>query len=149
MSPRPLDPDVIRRRLHEMDRLLTWLGDLGTPDAQTLREDWRIRLLVERILEQLVELAVGINLHISRASGVSSGDSYRDSFAALATVGALDDELAAKLAPSAGLRNALVHDYLDVDYGIVAAAIPVAAAQYDRYRQQVSRWLDRQIPAGD
>ena len=141
MSPRELDPDAVRRRLHELNERLRWLGELGTPTGAELRNSWRTRLAVERILEQLVELAVGINLHLSGALGVSAGDSYRDSFHAAAEAGVIPHGLAAELAPSAGLRNILVHDYLDVDLDLVADAIPEAADQYDRYRQSVARWL--------
>ena len=149
MSPRQLDPDAVRRRLHEIDRLLRWLAELGTPDAAELHAQWRTRLLVERILEQLVELAVGINLHVAAARDASLGDSYRDSFAAIAEVGAITEDLAADLAPSAGLRNVLVHDYLDIDYGLVAASIPEAVRQYAEYRRSVARWLLDQERGGD
>lgn len=142
MTPRTLDPEVVRRRLVEIDRLLRWLAELGQPDAATLRSQWQTRLLVERILTQLVEMAVGVNLHIAAARGVAAGDGYRDSFDALADAGAISRDLATELAPSAGMRNVLVHDYLDVDHAMVAAAVPLAAEGYRRYRHEVAAWLD-------
>lgn len=141
MTPRGLDVVVVRRRLAEIDRLLRWLGELGEPDAARLEADWQTRLLVERILTQLVEMAAGINLHVAAALGVSAGEGYRDSFTALADSGVISRELAATLSPSAGMRNVLVHDYLDVDHALVAAAVPLAADGFARYRRDVAAWL--------
>ncbi len=144
MSPRALDHDAVLRRLQELDRLLRWLDELGTPTGEELREDWRTRLLVERLLEQLVEIAVSTNLHLAGSAGVSRGGTYRDSFEAAASVGAIKTSLARELAPSAGLRIVLVHDYLDVDHDVVAAAIPMALDLFGVYRRQVGRWLAAQ-----
>lgn len=50
-------------------------------------------------------------------------------------------ELAARLAPSAGTRNILVHAYLDVDHAQIALAIPMAIDGYREYIRQVASWL--------
>ncbi len=56
-------------------------------------------------------------------------------------MGLITQDLAASLALAAGLRNVLVHDYLDTDLEIVASAIPLARVQFEEYRQQVGQWL--------
>ena len=54
--------------------------------------------------------------------------------------------LAATLAPSAGLRNVLVHAYLDLDVARLVAAVPLATEQYGEYVRQVARWVaDRPV----
>ena len=57
------------------------------------------------MLTQLVELAAQINTHIVAAAGKVPPAGYRESFLAAAEVGARPADLAASLAPSAGLRN--------------------------------------------
>ncbi|WP_336921629.1 type VII toxin-antitoxin system HepT family RNase toxin [Aquipuribacter sp. SD81] len=140
MTPRPLDADVVRARLAELVRVCGWLAELGTPDAVLLRDDWRTRLLAERLLQQCVELAVSVNLHVAASLG-RPVTGYRESFVAVADLGVLDAALAAELAPSAGLRNVLVHEYLRVDLEVVARAVPAAREQYLRYADAVGRWL--------
>ena len=54
--------------------------------------------------------------------------------------------VAARLAPSAGLRNVLVPAclapaYLDLDLERLVAAVPLATEQYGEYVRQVARWL--------
>ena len=56
--------------------------------------------------------------------------------------GVLATVQAERLAPSAGLRNVLVHHYVDVRIDVVAAAIGEALEQYPAYVVAVSRYLD-------
>jgi uncharacterized protein YutE (UPF0331/DUF86 family) len=55
-------------------------------------------------------------------------------------------ELAAELAPSAGLRNILTHEYVTVDLTLVASAVPLAYAAYRRYVTEVSRYVAYSMP---
>jgi uncharacterized protein YutE (UPF0331/DUF86 family) len=53
----------------------------------------------------------------------------------------IDTELATALRPSVGMRNVLVHNYLDVDHNRVAVAVPIAVEQYGAYVRQVAAFL--------
>ncbi len=75
-------------------------------------------------------------------------DSYPESFLLAAEAGLIDRALARDLAPPAGMRNALVHAYLDVDHDKVALALEVAPALVAEYVRQVAQWFARQ-EAGD
>ena len=50
-------------------------------------------------------------------------------------------ELAAELAPSAGLRNILTNEYVTVDLNILARSLPIVADVYNRYVMDVARYL--------
>lgn len=50
-------------------------------------------------------------------------------------------ELGKQLAPSAGLRNRLVHEYDDIDSNQVFKAIGFALQQYPLYVKQVNNYL--------
>lgn len=52
-----------------------------------------------------------------------------------------DADLAARLAPSVGLRNALAHEYVTIDLVIVANAVETARHDYGAYVTAASRWL--------
>ena len=141
MTPRRLDPQSVRARLAEIDQLLGWLADLGSPTGAELRRSWRTRLLAERLLQQLVEMAVAICQHVAKAEGVAVAEDYRSAFGGAADAGLITSELADRLRPAAGLRNVVVHDYLGVDLDVVAAAIPRAQADFSEFRRQAARWL--------
>ena len=68
------------------------------------------------------------------------------SFALAAKAGLIDAQLAARLAPSAAMRNVLVHVYLEVDYDRVADAVPLTLEWYGEYVQQVAAWIQEHEP---
>jgi len=51
------------------------------------------------------------------------------------------ERIVSQLAPSAGLRDVLVHAYVDLDVERLVAAVPLAAGQYGEYVRQVARWV--------
>ena len=61
--------------------------------------------------------------------------------AVLASLGAIDAALAADLAPAAGLRNRLVHEYDEIDDAIVHRSIPKAIDLLPRFVAQIDSYL--------
>jgi uncharacterized protein YutE (UPF0331/DUF86 family) len=141
MTPRRLDPATIQRRLVEMRRTISHLSELVPVSATHLDAHWRDRAVVERLFERLVELAVAINSHIAAALTGVPPDEYRASFRAAADAGALAPDLADRLAPAAGLRNVITHDYLETDLTLLAAGVNAAPADFDAYVRAVAAWL--------
>jgi len=143
MSPRDFDRDVVQSRLAVMQELLSDLSALGAITAADLGDDRMLRHAVERILSQLVELAVSINGHVSATQRARAPGGYRESFELLADVVGLPDPLVQSLRRSVGLRNVLAHEYVRVDLGVVADAIPAAGHDYGEYVRHVARWLSQ------
>ena len=135
-----IDADVLVLRLGLMRELLADLDSVGEVDARRLRDDRLTRHAVERILTRLVDLAVSINSHVAASAG-KTPSSYRESFHAAAAAGLINVDLAQRLAPSAGLRNVLTHDYVNIDLGLVAGAVTAARRDYGEYVTAVARTL--------
>ena len=133
MTPRRLEPSILHVRLREIRRLLDDLDELGEVTAERLRRERVIRHAVERILIALVDLAVSINSHVAAARLDRAPLEYAESFRAAAEAGVIPDDLAGDLAPSAGLRNVLVHQYVEVDPARVAGSATLARSLYRRY----------------
>jgi uncharacterized protein YutE (UPF0331/DUF86 family) len=70
-------------------------------------------------------------------------DDYKLTFPLAAKAGLISRELAEKLAPSAGTRNILVHQYLDVDPHRIVLAATLAVEQYGEYVQQVVAFVQK------
>lgn len=141
MTPRKLDWRSIEPKLRKINELLDQLSAMGELDETRLRQTDLATLAAERILTLVVDLAFAVNSHVSTARLRTAPDNYRDSFRLAAKAGLITEDLAQALAPSAGLRNVLVHGYLDVDYAMVSASIPLAQVGYRDYVRQVARWL--------
>lgn len=145
--PRPLDLAVVGRRLRLMSTLLEQLDGLGTVDEARLLREPIVRLAVERVLSQLVDLAVDINSHLGSAVVGRAPERFRDSFDLAVEAGTLRPETSAALQGSTGLRNVLVHEYLDTDYALVADAVPQALEEFADYVRQVAQWAGERAGA--
>ncbi len=141
MSPRALSIQVVTLRLALMRELLADLDAVGDVDLARLESDRITRRALERILTQLVDLAADINTHVATSLGSTVTTEYRESFDAAARVGLLSEGLAARLKPSVGMRNVLIHEYVASDLTRVVAAVPLARADYGEYVRSVARWV--------
>jgi uncharacterized protein YutE (UPF0331/DUF86 family) len=124
-----------------MRDLLADIDELGAVTAEQLATDRFVRHVTQHVLVQLVQLAVAINSHAAAAITGEAVTDYRASFDAVARAGLIDAELCTALKPSVGLRNVVVHEYLDVDHAVVAAALTLARRDYARYVRSVADWL--------
>jgi uncharacterized protein YutE (UPF0331/DUF86 family) len=116
---------------------------VGGVSAEKLQRDRILRHAVERILTQLVDLAVSVNGHVVVATAGRHPSDYRESFTMVAEAGVLEGELAETLRRSVGLRNVLTHEYVRVDLDVVAAAVSTARADYRRYVAAVADFVSR------
>lgn len=139
-----VDPAIVSERLRMIRELLDDLDQIGDVTAERLAKDRITRHAVERIVTQMVELSVSINSHFSASLRNEAPRTYRESFHAAAQAGAIPPDLAAELAPAAGLRNILTHEYAAVDLTLVAGAVPELRAAYRRYLAEVARFLASQ-----
>lgn len=136
-----LDADLVRRKLAAITRNL---GDLGTVEGLSLTEyraDRFRRKGTERLLQETVEAAVDVNLHLLRARQVATPTDYYASFIELGRHGVVPTALAERLAPAAGLRNRLVHEYDVIDDAIVLNAVGEAGRQFAAYVAAVEAYL--------
>ncbi|MPY77686.1 MAG: DUF86 domain-containing protein [Actinophytocola sp.] len=138
---RTLDADVVRNKLDALDRARTTLRDIGQLDSARLKGDPVIAAAVERLLCRMVDLAVDTNTHVSAAILHRAPGDYRQSFDLAHDAGALTKELSESIKPSVGMRNTIVHEYVDVDYGIVASAAPIAIESYGEYTRQIASFV--------
>lgn len=140
MSPREFDTGVVQARLRMIGDLLDDLESAGCVTVESLRQDRMLRHGVERVLAQVVDLAVSINGHIGATLVGRAPKDYRSSFDLAQEAGAIQPELVKRLQPSVGLRNVLTHEYVDIDLEIVADAVGSARRDYGDYVRQVANW---------
>jgi uncharacterized protein YutE (UPF0331/DUF86 family) len=106
-----VDAALVRRKLARIARNLDDLKTVQDLDLSAYIEDRFRQKGTERLLQETVETAVDVNLHLLRAAGVPSPPDYFRSFIELGRHGVIPLALADRLAPSTGLRNRLVHEY--------------------------------------
>ncbi|HLB37644.1 MAG TPA: DUF86 domain-containing protein [Gemmatimonadales bacterium] len=137
----PLDKVLVRRKcalilddLKDVERLsrVTRAAFLVGRDNQ---------LIAERLLERIISRMIDINYHIvTQRDGVPPRDFYQ-SFTKLAELGVLSPPLANALAPAAGLRNRLAHEYNEIDQAKIYEALGDVLSQAPRFLEAVEAAL--------
>ena len=115
----PVSPEVLKRKLAVIVQNLQALEPVSRLTVEEYRQNFFQKKGTERLMQELIEAAIDINIHIITQLGGSAPDDYYQSFIKLGEKGAIPIGLAQELAPSAGLRNRLVHEYDAIDDTII------------------------------
>jgi uncharacterized protein YutE (UPF0331/DUF86 family) len=109
--------ELIFKKIEQIGELVTELERLLDIPFETFRRDLKHIRATERNFQLTVDLASDINTQLLLEQNRKTPDTYRQSFTDLETIGAINRDLAKKLALSASLRNILVHEYdFEEDY---------------------------------
>lgn len=139
-----LDTHFIKRKIKLIQEDISVLEKLSSVSFDELMKDSVTFSAVERFLEKIIMRAIDINQHI--IAEVGKGDErirgYEDTFYALTPLGVYDAEFAKRIAPSAGLRNRIIHEYNDTNREIIYQSVGEAIAQFTRYTDAVLRFLE-------
>lgn len=134
----PIEIEVLKTKLAVITENLKALEPIRSMGLEAYEQDLYKRKATERLLQEMIEAAIDTNLHWIVGSGHAAPDDYFQSFIRAGELGMIPVELAQNLAPSAGLRNRLVHEYDNrLDQAIIRQAVERAAAYYPLYVQEV------------
>ena len=134
-----VDPEVFDRRLAKLEVLLSDLRGLASTPVEEFTSSRALQAQAERWVQVAVETCIDLANHIIADRGLPTPGTYREAFSVLAKHGVLDPELAEQMAAWAGLRNLLVHLYLDVDPTRLHAIVTNELDQLEAFAAAVSR----------
>lgn len=130
------------RKLSRMSQYLDELESVRPDSFEGYVEDIRTRRAVERLLQLIVEVANDINVHAVVDYGHPPPNDYYDGFLKASEIGLLPESLARSLAPAAGERNILVHEYETIDNKIVYESIQLVLTGFRQYVSAVLQYLE-------
>jgi uncharacterized protein YutE (UPF0331/DUF86 family) len=141
----PIDIHFTRRKIKLIQEDLSELDHLAHYSFEEINKD-RIKFLaVERLMEKIIMRAIDINQHMIAELG--RGDErvrdYEDTFYVLSQLGVYGEEFAKQIAPSAGLRNRLVHEYNNTRQDIIYKSVGEAVGQYAKYCDSVLKFIEK------
>lgn len=110
-----VDLEVVRRRLREIDRRLGGLEEIRAKGDMVFQREYGLQTQAERHMQLAIQAAIDVAVHIVAEDSALTPEDYGSSFLMLAQMGILEESLAERLRSAAGLRNILVHAYLEVD----------------------------------
>jgi uncharacterized protein YutE (UPF0331/DUF86 family) len=134
----------VDRRLAKLESCLQQLRRLAPVERERFLNDTALQAQAERWLQLAAEATLDIAHHVIADRGWRTPATYRDAFTVLAENGVIDGELASQLAGWAGLRNVLVHLYLEVDHGLLHDVMSRDLGQLDRFAADVMRAIEQE-----
>lgn len=136
-----IDPEIVLVRLRLITKYYNTLEKFRSISLDDFLADFHQQLIVERLLQLITQAAIDINEHILSRLNPGNCITNFEAFIELSKYEIITPELARQLAPSAGLRNRLVHEYDDIDPNQVFLAITFALQQYPMYIRQINSYL--------
>ena len=130
----------IEKRLDELNERLARLEALKVKSRSEFDADPYLRDIVERNLEIAAQCCLDIcHRIISIEKALKPGD-YREAFLRMSELGVLPREFARELAPIAGFRNVLVHEYLGLDWDEVYSNLQ-KISDLVNFAEHIRKWL--------
>jgi len=112
-------PEVIRKRLNKLDEYLSILHGLRKYSFADFVNDPERYGSTERFLHLAIEAILDMGNHVIAELDLGIVNWYSDIPSILARKGYIDSDLENKWLQMIGLRNTVVHDYLEIDRSIV------------------------------
>lgn len=137
----PVEVEIIRKKLSVMIENLKALQPVKNMKKDEYIEDIYKRKATERLLQELIEAAIDINTHIIVQTGNAAPDDYYASFIRAGELKIISMDIAKRLAPSAGLRNRLVHEYDSLEHSMVLDAVRMAEQLYPKYIKEIENYI--------
>jgi len=137
----PLEKEIIRRKFAVIVENLNLLKPIQNMTQEEYIDDIYKRKATERLLQELIEAAIDINTHIITQTKNMVPDDYYESFIKMGELKIIPRLIAEKLAPSAGLRNRLVHEYDTLEHPVILNAVKRAEELYSEYIKAVDYYI--------
>lgn len=138
----PIDRTLIAKKLDFLSELLTKVERMEFDEAE-LAENPDVHDLVVFRLQQAVETAIDIAVHIISQLDIPRKETAKDAFLLLGQERIIDKELAGKMGKAADFRNRVVHGYNDFDWEMLFVDYREDLADLRNFGAQIVSFLDR------
>lgn len=113
----PVDPQVVKTRIRKIEECVDRLREIGEAPEKAYFADRGLQSAAERLLQVAIQSLLDIGSHLIAELGFREAEGYAEIVDILGEEGVLPEAFAKRVRKMAGLRNILVHNYLDVDAG--------------------------------
>lgn len=133
--------EEINQRFQYLRKYITFLKQKQPVTSEELINNLEKRGAIERYFQLAAEAVLDVaNLIIAEYRFRTPTD-YKDCLLILGEEGVLEKKFAQQFSSLAGFRNALVHDYVKIDYQIVADRLNHDLGDFDTFAKQVASFL--------
>ena len=136
-----MDREVVEQKLESLRRCLRRIETKCPTDAATLVADIDLQDIISLNLSRAVQISVDIGAHLIAGMEVPPPDTMGQTFDLLAQEGMLNNALASSLKKAVGFRNVAVHNYENINWGIVHSLVKYHLADFSEFAKVVAMRL--------
>lgn len=140
-----IDKEFIEEKINLITRDLSRLDIFSNFTISQMAEDFIKYGALKNMLMEIIGRALDVNEHlISELSDpkIEAPKNYKETFLFLKNLKILPEDFADEISKSAGFRNAIVHEYNNLDKNIVYRTVGEAIDQYTRYCDYILKFLE-------
>ncbi|NHJ15277.1 MAG: DUF86 domain-containing protein [Candidatus Thorarchaeota archaeon] len=138
-----LDEAVLKRRLSRILVEVDSLKEVQIPVFKKFSSSWTDIRAAERALEIIAQAIIDVASHIVAQKRWGVPSTYRQTVLLLNTHGILPEDLTERLTDLIGMRNVLIHDYLEVNLRIVYDSVTMIIEDGPKFVRLVNEALKR------
>lgn len=139
-----LDQNAIRQRLEEIQRRRSFLEDFVGDLFEEFAADPSYYELALRHIQIAIQACLDIAKHIVAAKSFERPKKLKEVFLILGKQKIISENLAEKFSEATGMRNILVHSYLDVDLKRVHKVIQEDLGDFDQFVYEIGEYLKKE-----
>lgn len=140
-----LNKEIIDSRIEKIRVNLVDLKNIAKLSEKEFLRDSIKKGAAERCLQISIEAMLDIGNHIIAEKGFEQPMEYRDIFIILGKRGVFNNAFIEKLVEMAGLRNRLVHVYMDVDPKQIYQFIVKDLSDLEEFIKQILIYCDKEV----
>ncbi len=135
--------DEIVSKLQLLKKYVKFLRSYMKYSPEDIKKDFTLRGAVERYLELSIECCIDIAEMIISFEDLKRPDSYREVILTLGREGILSEDFAERFSEAAGLRNALVHMYAEIDVDELYINLAQNLGDFDNFAKYIAIYLGK------
>jgi len=140
-----VDAEFVQRKINLIREDLIKLESFKGATFEDLSKDWLKWNALEHILMKIIGRGIDINEHLITELAkpeTKAPLTYKETFLKLAELKVIPEKFAQEISKSAGFRNAIVHEYNQIDREAVFKTVDEAIKQYANYCHFILNFLD-------
>lgn len=134
----------IIQRLEKLRELVKILSSLKGISGNELKTNIEKQLKAERCLQLAIEICIDISEMIITQRRLQTPQSATEAIQILGKEDILDEDFATQFSQAAGLRNILIHDYLEIDYDRIADKINNHLGDFETFAREIASFLQKE-----
>lgn len=133
-------PPVVKARIRKIEECVAELRELKKTPERTFLASRSVRAATERLLQVAIQSLLDIGSHLIAERGFREAESYADIIDILGEEKVIPKAFAGRIRGMAGLRNILVHDYLEINPAELRRHLG-RIGDFERYCRHVIKYL--------